>query len=120
VVCRLAVERTGLTHPIVDGALNELEADLSSDASIKSQLEHLTEDLDKIQWDLQGDVDRGKAEHESYMAAFSRARAANALWHAFWEDPFVSAVEAAYEAHAAIGDLVVIERLVEAILEQGS
>jgi len=46
---------------------------------MKSQLEHLTEELDKIQWDLQGDVDKGEAEHETYMTAFSRARAANAL-----------------------------------------
>lgn len=55
-------------------------------------------DLDEIAWDL---TDEDGPSAESYPAAFSRARAANAIWCAIGVDAD-DAADAVYEGLAAL------------------
>ena len=50
------------------------------------------------------------------MKAFARARAVSAAWFALDPDPVKAAVEATYEAQAAINDLALIRREISSVI----
>jgi hypothetical protein len=101
----LAVERTDLDDPRLERARAALGQGRTGASQERVGLQTLVEELDQAQWDLQDAVDHGTATREQQLAAFSRARAASSLWFALDEDALVAAVEALYEANAAIDDI---------------
>jgi hypothetical protein len=106
VACKFAIERTSLSHPILDEGLQSLEKDRYGDFSLQNKLLSLVDRLDEIQWELQEKMGEGSIELSDYLAAFHTARAVNSLYFALNADPFVAASEAIYEAHAATDELV--------------
>ncbi len=114
--CRFALDRTGLDDRIVKEGMNALERGGYPNVLLQEKLTLLVEALDEIQWDLQEKVDAGRADQAEYLAAFSRARAAHAVYFALDPDPFVAAVESVYEANAATDDLPGLRQAVTAAL----
>jgi hypothetical protein len=110
VACKFAIERTSLSHPILDEGLQALEKDRYGDFSLQNKLQSLVDRLDEIQWDLQEKMGEGSIELSDYLAAFHTARAANSLYFALNADPFVAASEAIYEAYAATDELVTLKQ----------
>lgn len=106
VACKFAIERTSLSHPILDEGLQSLEKDRYGDFSLQNKLLSLVDRLDEIQWELQEKIGECSIELSDYLAAFHTARAVNSLYFALNADPFVAASEAIYEAHAATDELV--------------
>lgn len=101
---RLAVSATGLTDARVGALLTVLSSPERCDAACLEELGSLVNELDSAQWELADAVDDGDASQHEYLAAFGRARAANAVLCAANDDSKIAALEAAYEAIAAIGD----------------
>ncbi|MEG3858890.1 hypothetical protein [Microcoleus sp. herbarium12] len=106
VACKFAIERTSLSHPILDEGLQSLEKERYGDFSLQNKLLSLVDRLDEIQWELQEKMGEGSIELSDYLAAFHTARAVNSLYFALNADPFVAASEAIYEAQAATDELV--------------
>jgi hypothetical protein len=101
-VGRLAVDRTGVADPRLTAALACLESGAYGDSPDRVALEALTQELDEVGWRLQERVDAGAASEEEYVKAFTKARATNSVWCALDPDALVAAVEATYEARAAL------------------
>ncbi|MEZ2226359.1 MULTISPECIES: hypothetical protein [unclassified Microcoleus] len=108
--CKFAIERTSLSHPILDEGLEALEKGQCGDVSLQNKLQSLVDRLDEIQWDLQEKMGEGNIKLSDYLAAFHTARAVNSLYFALYADPFVAASEAIYEAHAATDELVTLKQ----------
>jgi hypothetical protein len=114
-VSRLAVSRAGISDPRLGAALEQLLRGAYGGSPERSAVRAMTEELDDAAWDIQDRVEVGAADKADYMKAFMTARAVNAVWCALDPDPLAAAVEATYEAAAAIAD---VESLVTAV--QGS
>ena len=103
-VARAVVGRTGLSHPVVDGALERLQrapgpnADLQ--ASVQGAAAQLDEEYFALKEPLEEREDAGKTDPRVSIA-FSKARAASAVAAAFGEDEREAAASAAYEAACA-------------------
>ena len=82
----------------------------------RDALKVLVDELDERAWDVQDEVDAGRAPQEAYLVAFSLARAASAVWFALDSDALQTALEAVYEAQAARGDLAGVRRRVQDLL----
>lgn len=109
-VCRAATE--GMDDPIIRQAMDALEGRKRRDKGLREKLKRLVEDLDEIQWNMREAMETGGLSEDTYLEAFSRARAANALYFALDPDPVNGALEAIYEAYAAMGDLGRIREIV--------
>jgi hypothetical protein len=76
----------------------------------------LTEELDEIAWDAQEQAEAGVLPEQAYLAAFARARAAASVGFALEPDALHAALEAVYEAQAALADLEAVRVAVVAAL----
>lgn len=108
----LAVERTELAAPQLDAALVALQEGKFGGSPERSAVLQLADELDEIAWDLQQRSEAGNASQEAYLAAFGRARAAAAIGFALDGDALTAALEAVYEAQAAVADLGAIRAAV--------
>lgn len=118
-VCEAALRR----HPIDDPRLHAARAALpvtDRDPAVRKALGQLVAELDSEQWRLEEDAQSGVSSAGEYQRAFSRARVANAYLEALTDEPLAAALEAAYEAHAALdGDTDTICRAIaEALAER--
>jgi hypothetical protein len=109
-VAEFAVIRSGLQDRLIREALVQLRTGLP-DETMKTEIAALVESLDERYFDLQ---EAGRDP----LAAFGRARAANAVLFAVDPDPFVAAAEAVYEASVATDDLPQLEQLVRTAVGQ--
>ena len=114
--CHAALERTGLSDPILDEGLEALEHARYGSSLLQKQIETFVASLDQVQWDLHDLMDEGRADEATYLAAFQRARAAHSVYFALDADPFRAVTESIYEANAAIGDLASLRATVLAAL----
>lgn len=108
-IARRVVEQLHLDDLDVRAALDSKP--VPENNHVRVNLSRVVERLDEIAWDLQEGIEDGTATQADYQAAFSRARAAHALWFSLDPDPLVAAKEAAYEAYSATDDLTWIENL---------
>ena len=103
-VALAVVERTGLSHPVVDGALERLERAPGPDADLQASVQGAAAQLDEEYFALkeppEEQEDVGKTDPQVGIA-FSKARAASAVAAAFGEDEREAAASAAYEAACA-------------------
>lgn len=118
--CRFALEKTSLSHQILDQGLEALELGNYGDDSLRTKLESFVNQLDEIQWNLQEKMDEGDTKLSTYLAAFHQARAANSLYFALDADALNAATESVYEAHAATDELATLkQRILEALKSEG-
>jgi hypothetical protein len=113
----LAVERTQLADQRLDAALAALHDGRFGDTAERSGVQHLTDELDQIAWDAQEKADSGLVSRQTYSAAFRRARAAASVGFALDSDALNAALEAVYEAKAAVADLDLVRSVVGAALQ---
>lgn len=106
------VDEVGLVDPRLDAAFAALREMRVGRSPERDALKLLVDELDERAWDVQDEVDAGRARQEEYLVAFSLARAASAAWFALDGDSLQSALEAVYEAQAATGDLAGVRRRV--------
>lgn len=111
-VSRLAADRLGLSDPRLQAALERLRRGEYGDSPERRAIEAMTKELDESAWDIQDRVEAGAAAQADYVKAFRIARAANAVWCALDADPMEAAVEATYEAGAAIDDPTLVRATV--------
>lgn len=97
-----AVKRTGLNELIVSGALAVNGSGEPGAPATRSAVEEAANRLDELPWDIQDLADDAQAYSTDYLAAFRRARAAWSVYFALEEDPALAALEATYEAQAAL------------------
>jgi hypothetical protein len=114
-LAQLALWRVGVVDARVQQALT-LEPGSSSARRVRPEIEELVEELDSSYFELGDRLAAGTASEASYLRAFSAARAVNAALCALADDPFSAACEAAYEALAAIDDIEMVRREVDAEL----
>jgi hypothetical protein len=115
-VARLVVQRTQLVDLRIDSALAALHDGSFGDSDAYSAVQQLTKELDIIAWELQKVAEENGSSPEPYRAAFARARAAASVKSALFYDPLSAALEAVYEAQAAINDLQVIRISIDSSL----
>lgn len=104
-----------LDEPELAPALADLAAARWGGPGLRSAAA-LTDRLDNLAWDIQEEVDEGRAEQAEYLEAFRRARAVNAVVFALDGDAREAALEAAYEAEAATENLSQIRNIVNEVL----
>ncbi len=100
----LAVKRVSLADPRLERALSIL-AGRRAEGGERVELEALVEELDEAAWETQARVHAGRAPEDEYLRAFRKARAASSVAFALDPDPKAAAMEAVYEAQAAVGDV---------------
>ncbi|MGW4929146.1 hypothetical protein ACWEOH_08340 [Agromyces sp. NPDC004153] len=105
IACRVAISRTGLSNLSVEALLGAIERGDVGETSSRRAVNVVVDALDGIQWELHDRLDEGTATTAEHLAAFARARAASAVYFAADSDARVAAMEALYEANAAIDDL---------------
>ena len=120
-VARAVVTEAAGARPVDDPryerAAQALERKQYGDPGGLREMMALVADLDDEQWRCQEAVDRGDAAMHEYVAAFERARAANSLLCALDADARWAALEASYEALAALDeDEHTLKRVVEIAL----
>lgn len=97
---------------VVDARLEDGTAALAAqqfgDSAVRARVNELVEELDVVARDIQ---DTG--DNPGYLAAFTRARAANALWYALVGADLDATMECVYEAFATSD---VTESLIEAVI----
>lgn len=108
----LAVDRTNLVDPRLNGALAALRRGTPGDPNDSSAVTHVTEELDEVAWDVQERVDEGALPQQAYLEAFRRARASASVSFALDSN----ALEAVYEAQAAVSDLQAIRTAIDTAL----
>jgi hypothetical protein len=99
------VNRTRLVDLRLDTALAAIRNGAAGGRDECSAVSGVTEELDEKAWDIQEQVDEGALPQEAYLEAFRMARAAASVGFALEVDPLKAALEAVYEAQAAIADL---------------
>jgi hypothetical protein len=104
-VARLAVQRTQLVDLRIDSALAALHDGNFGDSDAHSAVQQLTKELDMNAWELQRVAEENGSSMQPYYAAFARARAAASVKCALYSDSLSAALEAVYEAQAAVEDL---------------
>jgi hypothetical protein len=110
------VSTVSLKDPRLDRALGDLERG-EVDGAQRAAMQRLTDELDEAAWNIQAKVDSGQATNEQYLKSFALARAASATAFALEPDPRKAAMEAVYEAQAALGDLKLVTDLAFKILD---
>jgi len=103
-VSEIAVKRVSLVDPRLERSLSALEGG-SAGAKELASMQALVDELDEAAWDLQRRVHSGGSPESAYLEAFRKARAASAVASALDPDPHKAAIEAVYEAQAALGDV---------------
>lgn len=100
---RAAVQRTGLSDPLIEQALRRGEPDAALQARVQALVEKLDDDYFALKEPLEEREDAGKTDPQVILA-FSRARAASAVAESLSDDAMEAAASATYEAFAAIDD----------------
>ncbi len=111
----LAVQGVLLSDPRLDRALSIIRRQAAG-AKEQVELQSLVNELDEAAWEIQERVQSGGSPEEEYLQAFQKARAASAVAFALDSDPHTAAMEAAYEAQAAVGDVGPVRAVVLDIL----
>lgn len=114
----LAVERVRLSDPRLDAALGALREGRLGDTSERTGVQCLAREIDEIAWDAQESAEAGGGPREAYVSAFRKARAAAAVGFALEADALTAALEAVYEAHAAVKDPEALRSVVMTALGQ--
>jgi hypothetical protein len=112
----LAVQQTQLVDPRLDAALAALHDGNFGDTDERSAMQQLTRELDVIAWEAQKTAEEHNSSMQAYHEAFVRARAAASVKCALDSDPLNAALEAIYEAQAAVADLTAIRTVVDTAL----
>jgi hypothetical protein len=116
-LARWVAARSGLADPRLHSAVEALQGDQFDDvAAARAELESLEADLDEVAFDLQDRVDAGEVPYGDYAAAFARARVPSTLLAAIDPDPHLAALESAYEAQSATGDLDAVHAVVDRVI----
>lgn len=100
-----AVDTLGLDLPVIEEGRAAVQS-RAPGIRIQAELTRLTEELDEIAWRIQDSFEVGDGDGEpdqEYLGAFRRARAVSALSFALELDDLTAALEATYEAIAAMG-----------------
>ena len=118
-IALVAVKETGLDDPRAAHALEALNRADTRVTDVRSEVEKIVHELDEVAWQVQAKLEEGRASHADYLLAFGRARAAAAVWFALSEDALEAAIESAYEAQAATGDVEMIRATLERALADG-
>ena len=113
-----AASATELLDPRVSAALGLLADGRIGPSPERSALARYAAELDQRAWEIQGQVDQGRAKEADYLGAFSQARAASAICFALDEDPRAGAADAVYEAYAATGALDDLREIVRGALRE--
>jgi hypothetical protein len=108
---RAAVERTGLSEPLINQAVQRAVPDAELQVRVQALAEKLDNDYFALKEPLEEREDAGKTDPQVILA-FSRARAADAVAEALAGNGMESAASAAYEALIATDDL---EHLTDAL-----
>jgi hypothetical protein len=112
----LAVQQLRLADPRLDAALASLREGKFGDSGERSAVQQLTRELDAIGWEAQKTAEECNSSMQPYYAAFARARAAASVKWALDSNPLNAALEAVYEAQAAVADLQALRTVVETAL----
>jgi hypothetical protein len=115
--CEFALSRNPVDSTVIRQGMATLRAGGSGDATLRKALQELTEKLDAEYFDLQEAADRGQTDSGSFLNAFRRARAANAVLSALNRNSLEAATESIYEAHAASEDIESLRTAVFKALE---
>lgn len=102
---RRAVVDAGVEDPVLVSTVGSGAAD----AAALDHVRRVAGVLDQQSFELQDDVDAGRAAGRDHAIAFARARAASAVAFALDQD----ALEAVYEAWHAVDDTAGLTRVVE-------
>ena len=108
----LAIERTYLSELRAEAGLTALHEGRVGFTPERSEVQHLTDELDEIAWDTQEKMEAGIVSRSAYSIAFRRARAAASVGFALDPDALTAALESVYEAQAAVADLDAVRVLV--------
>lgn len=111
-----AVDRTNLVDPRLDGALATIRVSAPGDRNECSNALRVTEELDERAWDIREKVDDGTLPKHAYLEAFRKARAAASVGFALELNPLQAALEAVYEAKAAVADLEAVRAAINSAL----
>ena len=114
-VARAAVERTGLSDPLIDKVMQRTAPDAVLRARVLIVAEKLDDRYFTLKEPLEERQDAGKTDPH-VMVAFSRARAASAVAESLGDDAREAAASAAYEAFIATGDADYLTDAVERAL----
>ena len=106
-----------MADPRLDVALAALRGGGLGDTAERFGVQQLTDELDEIAWDTQELAEVGTVSRRDYSAAFRRARAAASVGFALISDALIAALEAVYEAQAAVADVDAVRTAVSAVLE---
>ena len=112
----LAVDRTNLVDPRLDGALATIRDSARGDRSECSNALRVTEELDERAWDIREKVDDGTLPKHACLEAFRKARAAASVGFALEPNPLQAALEAVHEARAAAADLEAVRAAIDSVL----
>jgi len=112
-----ALDRSGLQDPRAVDGLNAIRDGRVGPTPERSAVEALAASLDERQLDIQDLVDAGAAMQAEYVAAFTRARAASAIFFAGELDSRNAALEAVYEASAVVDDVDELRAVVCPLLQ---
>lgn len=110
---QMAIMRTQRREYRLDAAV---AANRIGDCAEREDVRVLSDELDEVAWTIQARVHQGVAAEEEYTRAFTRARAASALFFALDENPLRAAIQSVYEAHHAIGDAEALRQVLDRIL----
>ena len=101
---RAAVERSGLSCPVIGEALQKASPDPELQAQVRALAGKLDDEYFALKEPLEDREDAGNTDPQVVLA-FSKARAASAVAEALGDDAKEAAASAAYEAFAATDDL---------------
>lgn len=104
------LERTELSGVVVELGRKALEAGDLGDSPLRAKVWELVESLDSIAFYIQDA--HPDSDDALYIKAFGRARASNSLWYALAGSSAESAMECAYEAQAAFGELTGLKAVI--------
>ena len=114
------IERDDIVaEEIIAVAVDALRRGAVGDAESRSRILDVVEELDERAWSIQESMTESSSDGP-YVIVFNQARAANAVWSALDPDPATAAMDAAYEAQAANGDLDGLRRVVLEALERSA
>lgn len=110
-ICEFVLTRVPLEQPLIREAVGRIETGDERTRELRSGLQNLVDDLDRVYFVLREAVDAGKATGDKMDEAFAKARTASAICFAAQGD----VVETAYEASAAT-DLAAVKAAVDEAL----
>jgi hypothetical protein len=118
-VCEYLLDTLGIDSRTSHSAIQLLREHRYDDDEIIAEVTERVEELDDYQLSLQRQFEQGDVDKSSYLLAFRRARAVNALLEAFTPDPLAASIGVMHEAEPALeedaDDLV---RFVQSVLER--